>query len=392
LMQTEPPVLPNLQDLATQGFPSVFVRDKRWGRDIPWDCKFWDVTELIPKSDNEESAVTLLLGFFRYYTTQFRWSKDAVSIRLALTPGSSIPKFDLYCSLPNDDQWYIEDPFDLRHNLGSQCTREGRQRILEKMGETLAKLSVHREAGDSAVRKVFEEYCARTPSRFLIKCRVHVEKVTGAAFAEALQTVRDIGPFTVRYPAADKGSRHREVLDAFAVLETEADRRKVHRLNETYIGEWQLRLLPCSSWALEDALKAYPYDTIEVAQRCTGDAQEGDDAEEKGSAASSDAAAEEVRSGLRAAQNKNEVKVLIQRAQALGLAHEEDLGRHKLRQLSRAEDLSGEEEPATSEGASTRLPSSRDPVLEERHRKNTQTEEGRASVLSAVSAASSQFQ
>merc|ERR1712157_206286 len=57
-------------------------------------------------------------------------------------------------------------------------------------------------------------------------------------------------------------------------------------------------------------------------------------------------AAVDVRSGLRAARNENEVKVLIQRALALNLHHEVDLGKHKLRQLQESS-----APPRTAEGA-----------------------------------------
>ena len=33
----------------------------------------------------------------------------------------------------SEDQWYIEDPFDLKHNLAGKCSPHARKRILERM-------------------------------------------------------------------------------------------------------------------------------------------------------------------------------------------------------------------------------------------------------------------
>jgi hypothetical protein len=234
-------------------------------------------------------------------------------------------KFGLYSGVQKD-QWYVEDPFDLRHNLGSQCTREGRQRIQEKMQEALGVL---REAGNSGgdALAAFERYCATVHESFMLKCRVHVEKVTLKDLVDSLDRVFGVAPFKVHFPADPRG---REVVDAFLVFETEKDRRLVHKLNETYVGEWQLRLLPCSKWALEDAMLAAGYEEHVVTPQEKPPTEDGAEAEQ----AAGDAALEEVRRGLRVAQSKGEVEVLIQRAQALGLPHEEELGKQRLQQLS----------------------------------------------------------
>mmetsp|Transcript_54423 Transcript_54423/g.158132 ORF Transcript_54423/g.158132 Transcript_54423/m.158132 type:complete len:578 (+) Transcript_54423:115-1848(+) len=338
LMTLKPPVVPNLQDLASQGCEPVIVRDRRWGREIPWDCRFWEHTELIPRSVNTEVIPKLLQGFFKFYTSAFDWGKAAVSVRTALTALSEKQKFELHSTVQKD-QWYVEDPFDLKHNLAAQCTKEGRQRILEKMNETLAVLDA--AADDAELEREFAAHTARAPSRFPLKCRVHLEKVAASDFTQALKSARDVGPFTVWFPSP-QASRTKEVIDAFAIFNCEADRRKVHRLNETYVGGWQLRLLPCSTWALEDAQRVCqdyeelevlppasvseaPLEVLPAASVSEVEAAERDAAAEK--------ASEEVRSGLRFAQSESEVKVFIQRAQAMGLEHEVDLGNHKLQQL-----------------------------------------------------------
>jgi len=321
LMNTRPSVVPNLQDAACN-CESVNVKDQRWGQEAPWDCKFWEMVELIPRSMNSESTHTLLHGFFKFYA-EFNWSRDVVSIRLGLTPSATASKFKLYSPLNNKEQWYIEDPFDLRHNLASQCTSEGRRRILEKMRETLEVLDAAMHEG---LPRLWASHCSRAPTRFLLKCRIHTDKVSASEYADALRAVRNVGPFTVRFPAAQ---RSREVIDAFAVFGSDSDRRRVHRLNETYIGEWQLRLLPCSTWALEDALRLGDYEELEV----TPLEEPSEAASEQREPATVDPSVE-VRNGLRVAQTEEEVQVLIQRAEALGLSHEADLGGHKLRQMT----------------------------------------------------------
>mmetsp|Transcript_6350 Transcript_6350/g.17053 ORF Transcript_6350/g.17053 Transcript_6350/m.17053 type:complete len:565 (-) Transcript_6350:153-1847(-) len=334
LMHTKPPVVPNLQDLARPphgGCEPVVVRDRRWGREIAWDCSFWGDVHLIPRSQNTESVEALLRGFFEFYTASFDWESHAVSIRTALVEGFT-PKFDLQGPVPKD-QWYVEDPFDLRHNLASQCTRDGRQRILDKMSETLQMMG-----RSDDVLSSFVGHCVRTPTNFMLKCRVHIEKVTITDFVNTFNTVRDIQPFLVRFPQAH-AARGREVMDAFLIFRREEDRRRMHRLNETYVGEWQLRLLPCSRWAFEDAAASGTYEEREVTPRAPPP---------QGAAelALGDAASEEVRSGLRVAQTPQEVKVLIERAQAIGLQHEEQLGHKKLRELLRRAEAASSEEPS----------------------------------------------
>jgi len=337
LMSTRPPVVPNLQDLAAQGCESVIVKDKRWGREIGWDCKFWCDVHLIPKSQNSASVETLLHAFFEFYASRFDWHSNAVSIRTGLTTQNSFTsKFGLVSSVQKE-QWYVEDPFDLRHNLASQCTRDGRQRILDKMTETLQVLA---NTMDDVIT-CFTSHCSRAQTSFMLKCRVHTEKVTSADFVKAFSFVANVQPFDVWFPQM-QGPRVREVMDAFLVFQRDDDRRRVHRMNETYVGEWQLRLLPCSTWALEDARASTGYEELKISPQSPPTPPDGEDS----GRAHSEAAAEEVRSGLRVAQTPQEVKVLIERAQAIGLSHEEMLGKKKLKELQKTPDLATEEPTA----------------------------------------------
>lgn len=255
LMNTNPPVIPNLQDLAC-GCEPVPITDKKWGTETQWDCKFWENTDLIPRSSNCESVDSLLRGFFWYYTSQFDWSRDVVSIRLALTPYSFTPKFELYAPI-SEDQWYIEDPFDLRHNVASQCTKWGRLRILERMLEASRLLDESQcDAAD-----LFAHISESTRTRFLLKCRLHADKASVDEFVQLLRKQKGLGALSVNFPSSPFCQ---PVFDAFIVFRDEGDRRKIHALNETYIRDWQLRLLPCGAALLDDALETCGFDAIEV--------------------------------------------------------------------------------------------------------------------------------
>lgn len=259
LMKTDPPVVPNLQDLASgKGTDPVIVKDHRWGYVAECDCRFWEDIHLLPPSKNTSTVDTLFIGVLRFYAG-FDWLNKAVSIRLGLTDHANTSKMHLYTAVLKD-QWYIEDPFDLRLNLASQCTREGRQRILDHMRRTLQILNSCPNA-DLRTRS-FASHCSRSTTVFLLKCRVQRDKVSASDFVEALRGPRDLNGFTVRFPRSTD-----RVCDAFIVFKSEKFRRTVHELNETYVGDWQLRLLPCSSWALQDALLMGDYDEIEVLPR-----------------------------------------------------------------------------------------------------------------------------
>jgi len=132
LQSLTPPVVPNLQELASIPHP---VADNKWGCDDRWETKFLEDTSSIPPSKNTMSTGELLIRFFQFYSCQFDWQAHAVCMRLNY-PEVAIPK----CSLPascGQEQWMVEDPFDLKHNLAGKCTRASRWRILEVMSASM---------------------------------------------------------------------------------------------------------------------------------------------------------------------------------------------------------------------------------------------------------------
>lgn len=359
LMACSPPVVPNLQDLAgSTSRDQVPVIDRKWGREMTWDCRFWEDLHLLPKSQNKDSVETLLKGFFRYYTEEFDWASQAVSIRLALTnkqgnASCHVAKFNLGTPA-TPEGWYVEDPFDLRHNLAQNSLKEGRQRILTLMANAYRAL-------DKGGMREFNSHCTKNSIHYLLKCRIHPEKVSLEDFMAAV-TVKEVQEdFTVHFPSP-QGFRGREVADAILVFRSEESRRLVHMVNGLPIGDdWQLRFLPCSSWALEAARAQGEYKEVPVS--ATGSRPVAPSPPEAAptptpapaptaSASPSDAAASEaagqVRSGLRSAVDVDEVKQLIEMARQHGLKHEEQMGLKRLKQIEGSQARSSPVESTTT--------------------------------------------
>merc|ERR1712217_975261 len=110
-----------------------------------------------------------------------------------------------------------------------------------------------------------KSHCSYEPAQFVLKCRVNTEKVTVDAFQERFG---NLVPFTLRFPLP---SKVRDVSDAFLVFQSEADRRQLHRLNETYVEGWQIRLLLCSDWAWKDAQATGEYKEVMVQPKSSSD-------------------------------------------------------------------------------------------------------------------------
>jgi DNA polymerase sigma len=107
-------LVPNLQLLAHE---PVYI-DR-------WDVKFLEDLSILPPSTCELSLPELIVGFFHFYAFEFDWEKFAVCMRL-FDGSSPVDKFSLMTPT-SADQWYIEDPFDLKHNLGGKCSVNGKK-------------------------------------------------------------------------------------------------------------------------------------------------------------------------------------------------------------------------------------------------------------------------
>lgn len=222
LQRCSPAVVPNLQKLAVDPVP---VQDEKWGCDDMWDTKFVEDVAALPASENKQSISSLLLGFLEYYGWIFAWETHAVSIRLNDT-GVQIDKVDLMAAVPYD-QWYIEDPFDLKHNLAGQCSSEGRQLITFAMREGLSQLL---STGDWFIPM-------HTMDRFYLKCRI-TEMVSPQ---ELLECFAEDNLQTLYFPQSPVDATGRMNV-VFLEFGTAQDRRQAQTKNEMYVADCQLGL------------------------------------------------------------------------------------------------------------------------------------------------------
>ncbi|KAF6029002.1 ZCCHC11 [Bugula neritina] len=122
LQQCDPPVLPVLQQLH-QGdvSPEIIVED--------WNTWFYSENNEQLKQDwegfgkNESTVSQLWLGFFDFYAQKFDFKTNVVSIR-------QLEKMSKFEKLWNSDTLAVEDPFDLKRNLGGALTKRMNSYIL----------------------------------------------------------------------------------------------------------------------------------------------------------------------------------------------------------------------------------------------------------------------
>jgi DNA polymerase sigma len=127
--------LPNLQNMGLMDKAGVSLGEDRWRsinsldtRYVKWEhaCSFWaQPTELAPLS-----VTSLLYGFFRFYSRQFRSSVYLISIKRA--HDALLPKsvFRTHSS-----GFVIEDPFEnydshCPHNLAGHASKDGMSKII----------------------------------------------------------------------------------------------------------------------------------------------------------------------------------------------------------------------------------------------------------------------
>jgi len=241
LQLQRPPVVPNLQVLATDPKP---LHDRKWGCDDVWDTKFVEDVASLPPSENTMDTGELLTGFFRFFSDRFDWRAHSVCVRLGQV-GLAIDKFSL-ATATDSDQWYIEDPFDLKHNLAGRCTREGRQRILREMQSAWNTL---KNGG------TWREVCPEGESQpFFLKCNIS-KQVTPEALLDTFQDG------LLRLHVAH--SRTRQVFFEF---DSASARRKAHAKNESFVDDCQMHLLLCSGHGLVEARREGMVTTFETAR------------------------------------------------------------------------------------------------------------------------------
>ncbi|KAM9324697.1 terminal uridylyltransferase 4 [Gastrophryne carolinensis] len=115
LQQRNPPVIPVLQEIYDgQVIPRKMVDG--------WNAFFYDNTEELRSrfpslGKNTESVGELWLGFLRFYTEEFDFKENVISIRQKKLLTTFEKQWTSKCIA-------IEDPFDLNHNLGAGVSRK----------------------------------------------------------------------------------------------------------------------------------------------------------------------------------------------------------------------------------------------------------------------------
>ncbi|GAA6005322.1 uncharacterized protein JCM10292_005381 [Rhodotorula paludigena] len=126
----QPPILPNLQRLPLPN-PSSLEELTYEGHDI----SFFDDLDALPsvfQTTNADSAGELLIDFFRYFSKDFGYAHQVISIR---SEGGTMPKvqkgwhtdfeFDPEVIVRDQHKLCIEDPFQLDYNVARTVTRDG---------------------------------------------------------------------------------------------------------------------------------------------------------------------------------------------------------------------------------------------------------------------------
>jgi len=124
-------VAPNLQMLGRAfGADHYFVHAQERGSGIDQcETSFYEDVERLPQSSCTDNACELFRRFVTYYSA-FDWEKDSACLRLCTANGRETPKCDLFQREGKSHDWFIEDPFDLKHNLAGNSTEIGRKHIL----------------------------------------------------------------------------------------------------------------------------------------------------------------------------------------------------------------------------------------------------------------------
>ncbi|KAK6341693.1 hypothetical protein TWF696_008761 [Orbilia brochopaga] len=144
----QPPVLPNLQlipppadtpasELSQEGYNIWYFKD----------LSKIASGELLPQGKNEMSLGQLIHEFFQYYTTNFNFVSECVTIR---TPGGVMYKQQKGWTSARErvgemnntyqDRYLLalEDPFEISHNVGRTCGGGGVRRIRGEMQRAAA--------------------------------------------------------------------------------------------------------------------------------------------------------------------------------------------------------------------------------------------------------------
>ena len=110
LQRTDPPIIPVLQQVRPPGYEHSSLKVGEW------ECYFCDDIKAVKQTwkhkQNNQNLAELWLEFLCYCVSKFNWEKHVITLR-QLEP---IPKVDKDWT---NRKIGIEDPFNLKHNLGT---------------------------------------------------------------------------------------------------------------------------------------------------------------------------------------------------------------------------------------------------------------------------------
>jgi DNA polymerase sigma len=144
LQSRSPPILPCLQRIGDPPFTPTIVE----GVDVSF---FKSIEELhrynFNASANIEKLDELLIAFFRYYATEYNYTSSIISIRHG---GLLLKSQEGWLNDGSESRHYlyIEDPFDVTHNLGRVVTQVGFCMIQEEFMRAHKMLSNHQSLAD----------------------------------------------------------------------------------------------------------------------------------------------------------------------------------------------------------------------------------------------------
>ena len=166
-------------------------------------------------------------------------------------PGHSVDKFSL-ATVTSEDQWYVEDPFDLKHNLAGRCTQPGQDRIREQMQKSMLALM-----DGSWVQAVGDGQ--HEPEAFFLKCRVS-QAVTPQALLEEFEEF-DLVKLHF-FPAFFLESNR--MGQAFLEFNSPVARRMAHTKNEIYVADCQLQLHYTSPHSVSEVMGTNQFSSFEM--------------------------------------------------------------------------------------------------------------------------------
>ncbi|CAD7937965.1 unnamed protein product [Amoebophrya sp. A25] len=252
--------LPNLQLLAQAlGLPRALVSVKKWGSLDTVDTRFWQ-TELPsnyrPASASNCTLYNLAKGFFEFYT-KFPWETSAVCLRYQIPngPTTSTAKTSLFYRDAAPPSWYVEDPFDVKHNLAGRTTESGRRRITNAMQAVLKNFDAFDEA-----------FQTQKPPRYWLKASIS-STVTPKQVLDIFKEVKLLRMYFPKYATFFQedpnkmqhiygAPRYKNIMCEFS---SQAELRQAEMRNEVFLCESQLRLHKTTTGFVEDEVKSDGY-------------------------------------------------------------------------------------------------------------------------------------